>query len=126
MGFDENSRIAMHTGFGFDAGVMDVFTTLMAGAALYVIPDEIRHDLEKVDEFYCANEITHGFMTTQVGRLLSRRPSRRPLQSLCRRRKLVPFAVPKVRFINGMDRAKRSGACAAVLLPTIRYAADRR
>lgn len=111
MGFDENSRIAMHTGFGFDAGVMDVFTTLMAGAALYVIPDEIRHDLEKVDEFYCANEITHGFMTTQVGRLFVQKTQSTTLQSfLVGGEKLVPLAVPKgFRFINGYGPSETIG-----------------
>lgn len=68
---DAESRVASYASFGFDAGVMDIVTTALVGAALYIIPDEMRLDLAAVEEFYGTNQITHGFMTTQVGRMFA-------------------------------------------------------
>ncbi len=65
---DGKSRVAAYASFGFDASMMDVYPTLLSGAELYIVPEEIRADLISLDEFYCVNEITHAFMTTQVGR----------------------------------------------------------
>ncbi len=69
MEIDEKTKLASYASFGFDAGVMDIFTTLMAGGELCIMPEEIRLDLALMDKFYIENEITHGFMTTQVGRM---------------------------------------------------------
>ena len=48
--------------------MMDIFGTVCDGARLYIIPEEMRLDLTAMDRLFIENEITHGFMTTQVGR----------------------------------------------------------
>ena len=103
MNMSEESRVASYASFGFDAGVMDVFATLMAGGTFYVIPDEIRLDLAKIDEFYIENSITQGFMTTQVGRMFAQTTKCKTLRSfLVGGEKLVPFEPSKsFKFING-------------------------
>lgn len=103
MELDENTRFASYASFGFDAGVMDVVTVPMAGGTLYVVPDEIRLDLDKLNEFFCANEITHGFMTTQLGRMFATETKCKTLKAfLVGGEKLVPFNPPKnFRFVNG-------------------------
>ncbi len=68
-GIGPESRFATYASFGFDACMSDMYGTLLSGAALYVIPDEIRKDLGLIDRFYIDNAITHGFMTTQMGRM---------------------------------------------------------
>lgn len=59
-------RIPAYANFGFDAHMMDVYATLMAGATLYVLDDELRHDLDALHLFFEQNEITVAFLTTQI------------------------------------------------------------
>ena len=66
--FDHNARTTAYASYGFDASMWDTYPTLMSGATLYIIPEEMRLDLIKLGEFFDENEITHSFMTTQVGR----------------------------------------------------------
>lgn len=49
---DENCRVASYSSFGFDAGIHDVFIPPMSGGTVYIIPDEIRLDFMKIDEFF--------------------------------------------------------------------------
>ncbi|MBO5547187.1 MAG: amino acid adenylation domain-containing protein, partial [Candidatus Methanomethylophilaceae archaeon] len=65
---DENSRAITYASYGFDASMMDIFTTLCFGAHLYIIPEEMRLDIMAMDRYFTENHITHAFMTTQVGR----------------------------------------------------------
>ena len=98
VGTDENSRMATYASFGFDAGVMDIITTLMAGACLYIIPDEIRLDMAEVDAFLCENGITHANMTTQMARMLCIETKSKALKAVnFGGEKLVPFT-PKEGF----------------------------
>ena len=103
MELDNHSRVATYASFGFDAGIMDIFTTLMAGGSLYVIPDEIRLDIPRINDFYKENQITHGFITTQVGRMFAEITDCKSLKALLvGGEKLVPFNPPTdFRFING-------------------------
>ena len=96
MQMDSASRIASYASFGFDAGVMDVVTTPMTGATLYIIPDEIRLDLLRLEEFFCSNGITHAFMTTQLGRMFAQQTKCRTLKVFqVGGEKLVPFTPPE-------------------------------
>ena len=103
MKIDNTSRVASYASFGFDAGVMDIITTIMAGACLYIIPDEIRLDLNEVEKFYCDNEINSGFMTTQVGRMFAQETKCKSIRTFTvGGEKLVPFTPQKsFPFING-------------------------
>ena len=103
MHIDASSHVASYASFGFDAGVMDVFTTLMAGASLYVVPDDIRLDLILLDEFFAQHAITHTFMTTQLGRMFAQFTKCPTLKHfLVGGEKLVPFTPPSdIHFVNG-------------------------
>jgi len=65
-GITASSRLSAYASFGFDAFVGDLYSTLVAGATLYLIPEAIRLDLAALHAFFEANGITHSFMTTQV------------------------------------------------------------
>ncbi len=68
---------ACNASYGFDACMMDLATIPSNGGTVHVIPEDMRLDLKLVDEYYTANRITHGFMTTQIGRqfaLLTKSP----------------------------------------------------
>lgn len=60
-------KVAAYASFGFDANMMDTYPTLISGATLYIIPEEMRLDLLALNDYFEQNGITHSFMTTQVG-----------------------------------------------------------
>ena len=60
-------RVAAYASYGFDASMMDMYPALTCGAAVHIIPEEIRLDLIALNDYFETNGITHSFMTTQVG-----------------------------------------------------------
>ncbi len=62
------SAIAAYASFGFDAAVMELFSALTSGVCVYIIPEEIRLELEELNRYFEQHHITNAFMTTQVGR----------------------------------------------------------
>ena len=65
-GISAQSKLTAYSSFGFDAFVGDLWGALVAGATLYLIPEEIRLDLKALHDYFEQNGITHSFMTTQV------------------------------------------------------------
>ncbi len=63
---NETSRCTKYAGFGFDASVWEIFPALITGASLYIVNDDIKLDIEKLNEYYELNHITHSFLPTQV------------------------------------------------------------
>ena len=66
-GLQPEHRVAAYASYGFDACMMDMYPALTCGAAVHIIPEEIRLDLIALNEYFETNLITHAFMTTQVG-----------------------------------------------------------
>ncbi|MDR1944039.1 MAG: amino acid adenylation domain-containing protein [Synergistaceae bacterium] len=60
--------VAAYASFGFDACLMDMFPTLTAGAAIDIVPDEMRLDLPRLNDRFNEKGVTIAFMTTQLGR----------------------------------------------------------
>ncbi|MGN1370477.1 MAG: amino acid adenylation domain-containing protein [Aristaeellaceae bacterium] len=67
-GLNADSAVAAYASYGFDADMMDLYPALTTGAAVHIIPEEMRLDFKKIQEYFEENRITHAFMTTQVGR----------------------------------------------------------
>ena len=63
--------VAAYAGFGFDACMMDLYPALTTGAAVCVVPNEIRMNMDQLAQYFEDNSVTHSFMTTQVGRLFA-------------------------------------------------------
>ncbi len=59
-------RVAAYASYGFDACMMDMYPALTCGAALHIVPEEIRLDLIALNDYFEKNNITNSFMTTQV------------------------------------------------------------
>ena len=66
-GINEESNTTAYASYGFDASMMEIFTSLTAGATLHIIPEEIRLNLIALEEYFNRHSITNSFMTTQVG-----------------------------------------------------------
>lgn len=55
-----------YAGFGFDASVWEIFPYLVIGASLFIVPEEIKLDVEALNDYFEENRITIGFLPTQV------------------------------------------------------------
>ena len=60
-------NVAAYASYGFDACMMDMYPALTCGATVHIIPEDIRLDLIALNNYFEQNNITHSFMTTQVG-----------------------------------------------------------
>ncbi|MDL2253821.1 amino acid adenylation domain-containing protein [Ruminococcaceae bacterium OttesenSCG-928-I18] len=60
--------VAAYASFGFDACLMDMYPALVRGAAVHIIPQEMRLDLERINTYFNQNKVRMVFMTTQLGR----------------------------------------------------------
>ena len=60
-------NVAAYASYGFDACMMDMYPALTCGATLHIVPEELRLDLIALNDYFEQNNITHSFMTTQVG-----------------------------------------------------------
>jgi len=93
---NESSRVTAYASYGFDANMMDMYPALVSGGTVYVIDDEIRLELDALNEYFRANGITHGFMTTQVSRQFAVSIKYHSLKYLSMGgEKLVPFEPPE-------------------------------
>ena len=70
-GLTEKSRIACHSNFAFDASVEDLYPVLTAGGELFIVPEEVRRDVEEMRRYLKANAISGGCYSTQFGQLLA-------------------------------------------------------
>ena len=100
--FGVGCRNAAYASYGFDADMMDLYPTLTSGATVYIIPDEMRLNLLELGEYYNKNQITHAFMTTQVGRQFISEIEVKSLKYfMVGGEKLVPMDPPKgIKFYN--------------------------
>ena len=60
--------VGQYASYGFDACMMDMYPALTKGAAVCIIPEAIRLDLNAVNGYLEKNHVTHQFMTTQIAR----------------------------------------------------------
>ena len=67
-GLNESDRVGQYASYGFDACMMDMYPALSAGAAVCIVPEEMRLDLNAMNEYFISSRVTLSFMTTQVGR----------------------------------------------------------
>ncbi len=82
MGISAESRATSYASFGFDCHMMDVYPTLIAGAQLHVISDDLHLDLPGIDKYCNEHGITNVFMTTQVGRQFAGLTTSKTLKTL--------------------------------------------
>ncbi|NLD50131.1 MAG: amino acid adenylation domain-containing protein, partial [Clostridiaceae bacterium] len=71
-----------YAGFGFDASVWEIFPYIVSGASLYVVPEEIKLDLDQLNSFFTDNGITMSFLPTQVCEQFMRLDNAKSLRKL--------------------------------------------
>ena len=67
------SRISCYCSFSFDVSTEGLFTPLMTGGTVCIVPTEVRKDIPKLEAWLEASGVTGGSYTTQVGQLLGRK-----------------------------------------------------
>lgn len=67
----EESVWAMYASYGFDAGFFCLLLPMIYGGTVAVVPEEIRLDMESLNQFFISHNVTFAFMTTQVGRIFA-------------------------------------------------------
>lgn len=118
---DTGCRMAEHASFVFDVSMMELFMPLMAGATVYIVPEEIRTDLKKLNEFFEENVITHTSITTQLGRQFVENIENHSLRHLTvAGEALVPVQPPRqYRLHNGYGPTE--GTILLTIQPVDRY-----
>lgn len=76
-GVTPSDRSIKYAGFGFDASVWEVFPYLLAGAAIHIVPADIRLDARKLNEFFVEQGITIAFLPTMMCEQFMELPDRR-------------------------------------------------
>ncbi|MCR4557705.1 MAG: amino acid adenylation domain-containing protein [Saccharofermentans sp.] len=64
----QSDRVGQYASYGFDACMMDMYPALSAGAAVCIVPEEMRLDLAAMSEYFLGHGVSLAFLTTQVGR----------------------------------------------------------
>ena len=59
-----NKRVALYSSCVFDASVHELFPALLSGCKLYMLPNEIRYDLQNLVDYYKNNEIQISYVPT--------------------------------------------------------------
>ena len=95
---DKDRGIA-YASYGFDANMYDMYPMITSGGTLYVINEDMRLDLKRVNEYLEANQINTAFFTTQVARQFAIDYENHSLAKVTTGgEKLVPF-VPKNDYV---------------------------
>lgn len=55
-----------YAGFGFDASVWEIFPYIIKGATLHILKDDLKLNMESLNEYFEANNITISFLPTQL------------------------------------------------------------
>ncbi len=87
------SCVAAYASYGFDAHMMDMYPALITGACVCIIEEAIRLDLGELSRYMESQNVTHAFMTTQIGRAFATSMHCRTLKHLAMGGEaLTPFA----------------------------------
>lgn len=116
----QESVVAAYASFGFDADMMDLYPALTTGAAVCIVPEEMRLDLTIMNRYFEDNKVTHAFMTTQIGRMFATQIKNTCLTHLSAGgEKLVPLDPP-----DGYTLTNGYGPTECTIFATV-YTVDR-
>ena len=68
-GLSNDDVYGLFSTIGFDAAVLAIFTVLYSGACLSVVPDDVRLDMNALNDYFIKQNVNHTLITSQVGKL---------------------------------------------------------
>ncbi|ACC98548.1 Non-ribosomal peptide synthetase [Elusimicrobium minutum Pei191] len=117
LGVKNTDNMATYASFGFDASMMDIFSSLYCGSCLHVIADELKLDLTRLNDYFEKNSVTSVFMTTQMGRKFAETISNNSLKYLMvGGEALVPLEPPKGYLLYNGYGPTECTACASMFI----------
>ena len=113
----DTSVVSSYASYGFDCCMMEMYPALTTGAAVCIVPEDIRLNLFEVNEYLKKNKVSHTFMTTQVGRQFATEVSGKKINYLTvAGETLVPVAPPE-----GFELHNGYGPTETTILSTIKH-----
>jgi amino acid adenylation domain-containing protein len=61
-----SDHASKYAGVAFDASVVEIFPNLFAGACIYIVANDIKLDMQRLNEYFETSDITIAFLPTQV------------------------------------------------------------
>jgi len=117
--YRKDDRIAAYASFGFDVNMSDIFCTLLNGGTVYLIPEEIRMNLDALAGYFDEAGITALLLTTQVGvQFLQNYPKMKTLRMLVMGGEKLPAVDPSrlsYTIVNGYGPTEN--CCGVSLFP---------
>ncbi|CAA7197395.1 Gramicidin S synthase 1 [Chryseobacterium potabilaquae] len=96
-----NDRCAQHSSFSFDASMDDLMTPLSVGAEIYILPSDLRHDMEGMYQYFNQHQITGISVSTQLGMEMLNQYNDFPIRFIVvGGEKLQPTKPSSVKIIN--------------------------
>ena len=96
-----SDRAVGYANYGFDAHMIDIYPIMLAGASVYIMPEDMRLDLMAMSKYIDQNKLTIAFFTTQIGCQLVQMFDLKTMRLLSTGgEKMPPITPPNFRFIN--------------------------
>ncbi|MBQ2831509.1 non-ribosomal peptide synthetase [Methanobrevibacter sp.] len=80
--FDNLDVCGLYPSIGFDAASQSIFKTIYAGASLVIIPDDIKLDMIRMNDYFLKYNVTYSAIPTQVAKLFMQTVEDTSLKSL--------------------------------------------
>ncbi|MBO4531945.1 MAG: amino acid adenylation domain-containing protein, partial [Paludibacteraceae bacterium] len=81
--FTSDDIYGMHCSYVFDMHTHAIYSSVITGGGLYVVPEEIRLDLRAFNDYFVKHNCTHTFITSQVGKLFAESGMDTTIKLLC-------------------------------------------
>ncbi len=97
-----SDSVASYSNFCFDASISEIMPTLISGGCLHIIKDEIRLDIEKLNDYFLTHHITIASMPTKFGELYTSNTVNNCLRYLfLAGEKLTEYNKQRYQIVNG-------------------------
>ena len=81
--FTPDDVYGMHCSYVFDMHVHALYSPIVSGGSLYVVPEDIRLDLKALNDYFVEHNCTHTYITSQVGKLFAESGMETTIKLLC-------------------------------------------
>lgn len=97
---NEKSVGSQYASLSFDAAVIEIYPILLAGGTLYIISEQNKLDLTKINNFFNENKITYAFFPTKFAESFFELKNNSLINLIVGGEKLKKFANKPYRIVN--------------------------
>ena len=81
--FTDNDIYGMHCSYVFDMHTHALYSPVISGGSLCVVPEDIRLDLKALNDYFVKHSCTHTYITSQVGKLFAESGMETTIRLIC-------------------------------------------